>query len=601
MSSGLLLNDEPREIGAANDERCLRLRRALRAATGFRLILIEIERGEVRHEVLRRIEGWRERGDIGQIEFVYSHSAGGLLEASEWSPPGLVLLDLDDVASAGDDAALTISLQTLNWERDRLPNMLKGPLVLVLDRRGTQRLLEVAPDLASWRKYSFHFDETARSDFWTLEGAAPWHTILAHEVRVAPTATWLALLAEPVRSTIVTSTSVVRAIRTRGQLAMHEDAEAIYQAARGYPWSPRELAAIEVAGGHAALDRRALDDFEQRRAAARSSVAQGGRRSYGTFLEEFLLEGRRALVMHDLARARDAYRSAVVSSHRRQDAVVRTTALVGLAVVTPDDDGGERRDEFLREADSVAKAARTDWLEYYVAIAKAWASRGSQALRHFDAAYQLAAQAGSPEAVETALRAATEATAVHDQRAAETWLRRAAPASTPGAPAWMQQTYWRLEAVRATRLGHHAQALALQRRVRAIDPQSATSPLDVAMGRVAMLAGEPRVALESFERARDVGVARADPVAVAHAEVGIGRARLVLSERVDEAEAALRRASEFFSQRRLHAAEAEARRHLSDALATLGRHDESAEQRAQAEALAEVLGASIGTRPADDQ
>jgi hypothetical protein len=46
------------DLGAENDERMAQLREALALGEGFQLVIVQVEPGEQREEVLRRLAGW---------------------------------------------------------------------------------------------------------------------------------------------------------------------------------------------------------------------------------------------------------------------------------------------------------------------------------------------------------------------------------------------------------------------------------------------------------------------------------------------------------------------------------------------------------------
>jgi tetratricopeptide (TPR) repeat protein len=66
---------------------------------------------------------------------------------------GVILVGLE--SEGPDRAERTRQMVTeLNWSRDRLPDLVRGPLVLVVSQRVQTELFEQAPDFYSWRTHS---------------------------------------------------------------------------------------------------------------------------------------------------------------------------------------------------------------------------------------------------------------------------------------------------------------------------------------------------------------------------------------------------------------------------------------------------------------
>ncbi|MBP8810978.1 MAG: hypothetical protein KBG48_28030 [Kofleriaceae bacterium] len=572
--------DETIEIGPANDEQCVRLRRALRSVPGFQLIFVEVEDGTVRSEVLRRLRGWVARGELGALAIVSYDGRAPIEQVLRGHPSGLVLTDLDaphEVGHSFDDA-----LRWLNWERDRLPSLLTGPLALVLGRDGLQRVLELAPDLVSWRRYTARFDDTHVRDLWTLHEAMPWHAVLAQERDRVPWPAWHRLLALPASVARPLVSAVTKAIRARGALGLFDEAEALYTQACLRRWADDEFAELHVAGAHVALDRGHGEIAAHRADTAEEligSVPSPDARSRQAVL---ILDGRRSLLAGLDARGLAAYRQAAELALTRLDASGRVSGLVGAAIARRLGHDHRGATTELAAAAEVALAANVDWLEYHVALARAWVSDGREALAALSEAYRLATRAGSVEAVEVAVRAATIAASTRDVVNTASWHERGAAARTVHAPPWMQQASWRIDAWLATRRGDLAQASASYQKARAVDPTSAMAPVELAIGYAELAVGSVDAAGAAFERARADADVRHDLPAEARAEVGLGRVALARGADLDAAVTGLLHAIEIFEQGGERVGRSEAHRVLAEVLDRLGRADEAAAERQRA-------------------
>lgn len=153
---------EPVDLGAENDERMVRLREALALGGGFQLVVVQVEPGEQREEVLRRLAGWSGRNGVALLELVRLAAGESPVMRLAGVHEGVILVGLE--AEGPDRAERTRQMVTeLNWSRDRLPELVRGPFVLVVSQRVQTELFEQAPDFYSWRAHSTHVDRPAQN------------------------------------------------------------------------------------------------------------------------------------------------------------------------------------------------------------------------------------------------------------------------------------------------------------------------------------------------------------------------------------------------------------------------------------------------------
>lgn len=143
-----LTSARPQQLGRANEARLSKLRRVLRETPGFAFLIVTVEAGPLRAEVLRRLAVWSGVDGVPGMRVAAADRAEPLAELA--SGGGLVLVEPDDSTSA---AQIELA-QRLNWQRDGMLRAVPGPLVLVVGRAGHQALFEQAPDLYSWRRHS---------------------------------------------------------------------------------------------------------------------------------------------------------------------------------------------------------------------------------------------------------------------------------------------------------------------------------------------------------------------------------------------------------------------------------------------------------------
>lgn len=162
---------EPVELGADNDERLARLRRVLELDDGFQLIIVEVAAAKLVSEVMARMSSWSGRGGCPVLRVVQlADGESPIARLRAIGPGGVVLLGL---SSDSREQASLDPIVELNWNRDLLPRLVNGPLVLVVSTDELRALFERAPDLYSWRRHSAQLDIDPASDI-ELTGTDSW-------------------------------------------------------------------------------------------------------------------------------------------------------------------------------------------------------------------------------------------------------------------------------------------------------------------------------------------------------------------------------------------------------------------------------------------
>lgn len=139
-------------LGAENELALVRLRRALRTLEGFQLVFLECPEGPERAHVLEELMSWSGVDGTPRLKHLRLSGRAAKLPPLATRNGGIVLEGLDSLLL--DNEHVDHLIGTLNWQRDQLKTRIHGPLVLVLSGRGMARLLERAPDLASWRAHT---------------------------------------------------------------------------------------------------------------------------------------------------------------------------------------------------------------------------------------------------------------------------------------------------------------------------------------------------------------------------------------------------------------------------------------------------------------
>ncbi|HEX7841869.1 MAG TPA: hypothetical protein VF469_30575 [Kofleriaceae bacterium] len=147
------------ELGRGNDARLSRLRTVLALGTGFQLILVEAEPGPIRKEVIRRILTWSGHDSIAALALVCL-DADATLAAQLGGKSGAIVTGLEPASPA--DAPARDWTTELNWTRDALPELVPGPVILVVSGVMHRALFEQAPDLYSWRRHTAQVTVTVR-------------------------------------------------------------------------------------------------------------------------------------------------------------------------------------------------------------------------------------------------------------------------------------------------------------------------------------------------------------------------------------------------------------------------------------------------------
>jgi len=147
------------DLGRDNDARLLRLQTALALGTGFQLVLVEVEPGPIRKEVVRRIQTWSGHPAIGALSLV-SLDPAATLAAQLGVKTGAIVTGLEPPSPT--EAPVRDWIAELNWSRDALPGLVPGPLILVVSQAMHQELFERASDLYSWRRHTARVSIIAR-------------------------------------------------------------------------------------------------------------------------------------------------------------------------------------------------------------------------------------------------------------------------------------------------------------------------------------------------------------------------------------------------------------------------------------------------------
>jgi tetratricopeptide (TPR) repeat protein len=141
------------DLGAENDGRMAKLREALTLGNGFQLVIVQVEPGEQREEVLRRLSGWSGHHGVPRLELVRLAQDESPVMRLAGENAGVILVGLEAEPDDKRERSREMIVE-LNWSRDRLPELVPGPLVLVVSQRIQTALFEHAPDLYSWRAHS---------------------------------------------------------------------------------------------------------------------------------------------------------------------------------------------------------------------------------------------------------------------------------------------------------------------------------------------------------------------------------------------------------------------------------------------------------------
>ena len=147
------------DLGPKNDARLHRLRTALVLGARFQLVIVEVEPGPIRDEVIRRIAGWSGIPSIGELAHV-ALDANATLQAQLDVKSGAIVTGLEP--SSPTDPAVRDWIAELNWARDALPELILGPLVLVVSQAAHRELFERGTDLYTWRRHTARVAITIR-------------------------------------------------------------------------------------------------------------------------------------------------------------------------------------------------------------------------------------------------------------------------------------------------------------------------------------------------------------------------------------------------------------------------------------------------------
>ncbi len=164
---------EPAALDGESEGRAESLRRALvrNDRFGFYLVLAD---GEARAAIVSRLTAWGEGGDVPQLAR-FPHGAEGVaalrarLATRAEGGGGWLLPDGDALLEEGGRE----TLEALNVARDRLWDVVGGPLVLVLAPTRAKEFMEAAPDLYEVRRGTWQLRALAPQRMWELAQEGP--------------------------------------------------------------------------------------------------------------------------------------------------------------------------------------------------------------------------------------------------------------------------------------------------------------------------------------------------------------------------------------------------------------------------------------------
>ena len=165
----------------ASEQNLAALRRALRRATGFALYIVVCD-GPARAELVRRLRAWSGEDGVPELLFFASGREGEetlerLLVGGEPAPAlaGAVIVDGDTLTAAGTP------IHSLNAGRDRLGELIAGPLVLIVSPVREVEMSRMAVDLFDIRAATYEVEAVP------MPAQAPWYASSGPRAFAQPT------------------------------------------------------------------------------------------------------------------------------------------------------------------------------------------------------------------------------------------------------------------------------------------------------------------------------------------------------------------------------------------------------------------------------
>ncbi len=567
------------DLGPENERQLAHLRRALTLGAGFQLVLLEVSQPDLRHEVLRRLLRWSGHDGVPVLAAVKTRPGWDPVAALRGVETGALLVGIDRpfdddlpersggvadngelvaaVASPSSDAGDPVerSMTTLNWYRDELPSLVRGPLVLMLSPDGLRRLFVHAPDLISWRAHTTRVTTPRPVD---LE-VRPWPSRRASLEERA----WLERMI------------AAGASNARGPLARAIPGWLIrlgeIEAREGGPWEKHfaraeELAAgrrdilfrLELAKARRALDEERYEDAEihEGRAAeqvpdsldtsqewelTRGTLGRGAaRREPGwvthdaVFAELRAVRAERLLRTGEIDKATEVAEAALRSAHASGDLALVIAALGVMGAVASYRGDHVEATRLFGELREVARVARDPAAEVFALSRLVDLDID---IEHARSLYLQAIAVTHEEDHEARARMCL-ALARHELMAgapdeAELILSRVAPLQE-----LQPRTRIRVLVVRgrvATARGQHGAALAAYRSV--WEEQELTAPLSrqhagigALLGEAALRTGNAEIARDAYLRVAEIADVLADTQLAAVARAGMDRAVIEATE-----------------------------------------------------------------------
>lgn len=536
------------DLGPENEQQLAQLRRALILGSGFQLVFLEVSQPDLGNEVLRRLLQWSNHDGVPALTVVRTRPGRDPVAALRGVATGAVLVGIDE-------DPIEQSMTTLNWYRDELPQLVPGPLVVMLSPDGLRQLFAHAPDLLAWRAHTTRVTSPRPTD---LE-VRPWPSRRASLEEKA----WLERMIAAAES------------NTGGPLARSLPGWLIrlgeIQAREGGPWEQsfaraEELAAgrrdilfrLELARARRALDEERYADAEPHENRAAEQVPgsldasqewesapgmpgrSAARRELGwishdvLFAELRVVRAERLLRIGESDKATEVAEAALRSARASGDLALVIAALgVAAAVASHRGDHAEATRLF-NELREVARIARDPAAEVFALIRLVELAPD---VEHAQPLYRQAMAMTQDDDQETRARACI-AIARHEIMAGDPDEAERILSEVTSLTELQPRTRMRLLITRggvATARDRHDDALTAYRM--AWDEQERAAPLSrqharigVLLGEAALRASDSESARGAYRRVAEIADVLADSQLAATAHAGLDRARLGTDE-----------------------------------------------------------------------